>query len=223
MYYLKSRYYDPFVCRFINADVFASTGQGFIGMNMFAYCLNNPICKSDHTGYGSRAKFGAALKLAKVKSVPKITKPTASNQFKNKGFTMGDAVRPNKGLSQSALIHTENSITLKIDDDLDMALFTGTMIAKIAADSFWGYMATATLIGAVASAPVTAGTSLIVAGGVLSVLTETGISIVTDTITMIDGISKFNQNGGFYVEVYIPSTFGEIFEFLMSGPIRVFG
>ena len=50
MYYLKSRYYDPEVCRFINADKFASTGQGIIGYNMFAYCLNNPVNRVDSTG-----------------------------------------------------------------------------------------------------------------------------------------------------------------------------
>ena len=49
-YYLQSRYYDPSICRFINADSYASTGQGFLGANMFTYCLNNPICFSDSTG-----------------------------------------------------------------------------------------------------------------------------------------------------------------------------
>ncbi|MBQ8354945.1 MAG: RHS repeat protein, partial [Oscillospiraceae bacterium] len=37
-YYLQSRYYDPSIGRFINADSFASTGQGFVGYNVFAYC-----------------------------------------------------------------------------------------------------------------------------------------------------------------------------------------
>ncbi len=50
MYYLQSRYYDPTICRFINADSYASTGQGIIGHNMFAYCGNNPICYTDYTG-----------------------------------------------------------------------------------------------------------------------------------------------------------------------------
>ena len=36
--------------RFINADVFYSTGQGFAGNNMFAYCGNEPIGRSDITG-----------------------------------------------------------------------------------------------------------------------------------------------------------------------------
>ena len=49
-YYLQSRYYDPTNHRFINADVYASTGQGFVGTNMFAYCNNNPVVYSDYTG-----------------------------------------------------------------------------------------------------------------------------------------------------------------------------
>ena len=50
LYYLGSRYYDPQVKRFINADGYASTGQGFVGCNMFAYCGNNPIRFVDLNG-----------------------------------------------------------------------------------------------------------------------------------------------------------------------------
>lgn len=50
LYYLKSRYYDPEICRFINADNLASTGQGTLGTNMFAYCLNNPVNYGDSEG-----------------------------------------------------------------------------------------------------------------------------------------------------------------------------
>lgn len=49
-YYLQSRYYDPANRRFINADSYASTGQGFIGTNMFAYCNNNPVMYADDDG-----------------------------------------------------------------------------------------------------------------------------------------------------------------------------
>ena len=49
-YYLQSRYYDPAICRFINADAFASTGQGFLGHNMFVYCSNNSVNMIDPTG-----------------------------------------------------------------------------------------------------------------------------------------------------------------------------
>ena len=49
-YYLNSRYYDPAVGRFINADVYVSTGQGLLGYNMFAYCLNDPVSHKDDQG-----------------------------------------------------------------------------------------------------------------------------------------------------------------------------
>ena len=49
-YYLQSRYYDSVNRRFINADSYASTGQGFIGANMFAYCGNNPVRRIDSAG-----------------------------------------------------------------------------------------------------------------------------------------------------------------------------
>ena len=49
-YYLNSRYYDPEIRRFINADIYISTGDGFIGCNMYAYCLNNPVMYADYTG-----------------------------------------------------------------------------------------------------------------------------------------------------------------------------
>ena len=36
--------------RFINADALASTGQGILGNNMFAYCNNNAVNLVDTTG-----------------------------------------------------------------------------------------------------------------------------------------------------------------------------
>ena len=50
LYYLQSRYYDPELGRFLNADSYASTGQGLLGHNMFVYCNNNPIVFIDCTG-----------------------------------------------------------------------------------------------------------------------------------------------------------------------------
>ena len=50
LYYLNSRYYDPEVGRFLNAD--AAIGQigNVQGTNMFAYCFNNPVNMSDYDG-----------------------------------------------------------------------------------------------------------------------------------------------------------------------------
>ncbi len=49
-YYLQSRYYDPAVARFLNADSYVSTGNSVIGNNMYAYCDNNPVNRSDPSG-----------------------------------------------------------------------------------------------------------------------------------------------------------------------------
>ena len=49
-YYLQSRYYDPEVGRFINADGYVSTGQDILGYNMYIYCGNNPINRIDISG-----------------------------------------------------------------------------------------------------------------------------------------------------------------------------
>ena len=49
-YYLQSRYYSPETCRFISADVLLSTGQGVLGHNSFAYCLDNPVSSCDPLG-----------------------------------------------------------------------------------------------------------------------------------------------------------------------------
>ena len=51
-YYLNSRYYDPSVGRFINADGIIGANDGLQGYNMFAYCNNNPVMGYDPSGYG---------------------------------------------------------------------------------------------------------------------------------------------------------------------------
>ena len=50
LYYLQSRFYDAETGRFINGDGYVSTGQGLLGSNMFAYCLNNPVLYCDLSG-----------------------------------------------------------------------------------------------------------------------------------------------------------------------------
>ena len=62
LYYLQSRYYDPEVSRFINPDSFATTDvDGVLSANMFAYCENNPVTRSDSTGCAFGTLLGVAL------------------------------------------------------------------------------------------------------------------------------------------------------------------
>jgi len=50
LYYLKSRYYDPVVKRFLNADGLISTGIEDVCKNMFAYCKNDSVNMADSSG-----------------------------------------------------------------------------------------------------------------------------------------------------------------------------
>jgi RHS repeat-associated protein len=84
LYYLQSRYYDPGVGRFINADVFTSTGQGVLGNNMFAYCGNNPANRSDPTGQ----LWG----IIAVGTLASVVTSAVSSWIAGEEFTIGDAV-----------------------------------------------------------------------------------------------------------------------------------
>ena len=61
-YYLQSRYYNPQWGRFISEDKYISTGDDFMGCNMFIYCGNNPVMRIDYYGC-SWNSFWKGLKL----------------------------------------------------------------------------------------------------------------------------------------------------------------
>ena len=51
LYYLQSRYYDPETCRFVNADDISYLDTETIGgLNLYAYCGNNPVMAVDPEG-----------------------------------------------------------------------------------------------------------------------------------------------------------------------------
>ena len=50
LYYLRSRYYNSSMCRFINADV-------LLEGNLYTYCKENPVVYSDDSGYAAVCCF----------------------------------------------------------------------------------------------------------------------------------------------------------------------
>ena len=65
LYYLNSRYYDPSVGRFINADDISYIQPTDInGLNLFAYCGNNPVMHTDPTGNFVLISFLIGLGIA---------------------------------------------------------------------------------------------------------------------------------------------------------------
>ena len=47
LYYLQSRYYNPELSRFINADGYIGQPGILLSHNLFAYCMNNPVNMTD--------------------------------------------------------------------------------------------------------------------------------------------------------------------------------
>ena len=62
LYYLQSRYYDPETGRFINADDVSYLDPETIhGLNLYAYCLNNPVMYVDPSGHSLLGIFVASV------------------------------------------------------------------------------------------------------------------------------------------------------------------
>jgi RHS repeat-associated protein len=60
LYYLQSRYYSPELSRFLNADCISELDPETLnGLNLYAYCGNNPITRIDSTGRFFTLIFGA--------------------------------------------------------------------------------------------------------------------------------------------------------------------
>jgi len=57
--YMQSRHYDPSIGRFIQADILPIASLTTQGMNRYIYCENDPVNKSDPTGYWVFALIGA--------------------------------------------------------------------------------------------------------------------------------------------------------------------
>ena len=116
-YYLQSRYYDPEIGRFINADnQIAGVGGEVLGYNMFAYCMNNPVNMSDSTGNWPKwaTKLVAAVAVvAVVAVVAAVTVATAGAGTAiaavavgaAKGAAIGFAVGAATGAAGGAISH----------------------------------------------------------------------------------------------------------------------
>lgn len=65
LYYLNSRYYDPSIGRFINADDISYIQPTDInGLNLFAYCGDNPVMYTDPNGNFALISFLIGLGIA---------------------------------------------------------------------------------------------------------------------------------------------------------------
>ena len=73
LYYLQTRYYDPITGRFISQDsVEYADPETINGLNLYAYCGNNPVMRVDPTGTLFLSLLIAALVGAAISSLVSI-------------------------------------------------------------------------------------------------------------------------------------------------------
>ena len=79
LYYLRSRYYNPTVGRFVNADEFINVHKGLITHNLFAYCVNTPTTAVDEDGHWCKPRKNLVVAIAII--VAKIIVPAVGAEL----------------------------------------------------------------------------------------------------------------------------------------------
>ena len=103
--------------RFINADAFTSTGQGLLGNNMFAYCLNGPLNYADNAGYIPRSLVQTeAMQYGSSNNNIVIVHFPSPKLFESGTIIMGGSVSEYVGKGGGA------SLGVAIDSSADVAL-----------------------------------------------------------------------------------------------------
>ena len=107
-YYLQSRYYDPAIGRFINADnVISYAGNSLLGCNVFAYCFNNPVNLSDDSAHwpklSPKTVLSALSTLVKVAVTVAVSIKSAISTSRKTANTVNSSL-PNKGNPGSSVV-----------------------------------------------------------------------------------------------------------------------
>jgi RHS repeat-associated protein len=129
-YYVSSRYYDPEIGIFINADIYVSTGQGILGYNMFSYALNNPINRLD-AAYRESTEYMNLIDIKFMKVLE--NKASELSLYTEKLKVLNPLSIMEKGFS---IVYKDNKIVksvneLKPNDKVSIKLIDGSKNAVI--------------------------------------------------------------------------------------------
>ena len=100
-YYLRARYYNPVVGRFLQEDPYHGDG-----LNLYAYCSNNPVTYYDPSGYGrehnSRAKENVKKENVTVRQGENGVEGGGADNYVYRALNQKDYERYIKGLGLEA-------------------------------------------------------------------------------------------------------------------------
>ncbi|MBR2876535.1 MAG: RHS repeat-associated core domain-containing protein [Clostridia bacterium] len=128
LYYLQSRYYDPEICRFLNADGTLNGNGDLLGFNMFAYCSNNPVMYSDPSGCGLKSVFNYLKRKAKeiYNELNKINKKLKTQGKTKKRSNWGSVKSAYESVNDfGESIDTKNRNIEKTASDIHTICYTG--------------------------------------------------------------------------------------------------
>ncbi|WP_228745458.1 RHS repeat-associated core domain-containing protein, partial [Paenibacillus sp. S150] len=66
LYYLRARYYDPGMGRFLNEDTYEGQIDNPLSLNLYTYVSNNPLIYSDPTGHYTESQVDLMLTTARI-------------------------------------------------------------------------------------------------------------------------------------------------------------
>ena len=89
LYYLKSKYYDPRVGRFICADKIFDYHAGLLQTDLFSYCANNPVNTYDEDGYSLLVTLGIGAGATLIGGIIGGVANAMTSDFSWKNFWAG--------------------------------------------------------------------------------------------------------------------------------------
>ena len=131
LYNLNARFYDARIARFLQADTYLGNAGDPLSLNLYAYCLNNPIKYVDPTGHVITATDKANLTSSQIAAIEKATADW--NKANAAGDTAGmkaandaaNAIRASAGCPGSS---NSNSINVGSGNTVENVIVNYTII-----------------------------------------------------------------------------------------------
>ena len=190
LYYLQSRYYNPEIGRFINAD--KQINDDILGNNLFPYCGNSPITRVDNSGkawwIAASAIVGGLIGAAgKI-----ISNVSTGKDWKN-------------GVWGAAVGGTVFGAMIAATGNVPLAGFASAA-AESETNEIISYTSLAKSNGSEKRTPTVPN----IAESVASIITDTAINGISITITgMVAGVISPTNNGWFQPKEFVSSFFGK--------------